>query len=89
MDDEAEVAARRYEALRPWLDESQRRLLVGFETERLSRGVVASSSHATVVAKATVMRAAKDLAGAPTGRGGRRADATSQRPGTILDWSVR
>lgn len=63
-----EVVTRRYEALKPFLNEFQRRVLLGFEAGVLGRGGIAAVSGATGVAPVTISRGVKEVAGAPPSR---------------------
>jgi transposase len=59
----AESAARKYAALRPHLDERQRRLLLGAEASELGRGGITAVATATGVHPDTVARGVRELAG--------------------------
>ena len=61
----AESAASRYAALRPHLDEKQRRLLLGVEAQRLGRGGIKAIADATGVHPDTVARGVRELEGIP------------------------
>jgi transposase len=61
----AESAARKYAALRPYLDERQRRLLLGAEASELGRGGITAVAAATGVHPDTVARGVRELAGEP------------------------
>jgi transposase len=61
----AESAARKYAALRPHLDERQRRLLLGAEASELGRGGITAVAAATGVHPDTVARGVRELAGEP------------------------
>jgi hypothetical protein len=87
-----EAAARRYAVLRPYLDERQRRLVLGAEAAELGRGGIKAVAVATGVHPDTVARGARELEGdlesagvEPVGRvrapGGGRKPATETDPG--------
>ena len=82
-----ESVARRYAVLRPYLDERQRRLLLGAEAAELGRGGIKAVALATGVHPDTVAKGARDLEGGaePSGRvrapGGGRTPATENDPG--------
>ena len=59
----AETVASTYAALRPHLDERQRRLLLGVEARRLGRGGVAAIAEATGVHPDTVARGVREVEG--------------------------
>src|SRR5271165_6294154 len=61
----ADSAASRYAALRPHLDERQRRLLLGVEAQRLGRGGIKAIAEATGVHPDTVARGVRELDGLP------------------------
>ena len=61
----ADSAASRYTALRPHLDERQRRLLLGVEAQRLGRGGIKAIAEATGVHPDTVARGVRELDGLP------------------------
>jgi Rhodopirellula transposase DDE domain len=61
-----EGVADKYEALRPHLDERQRRLLLGAEARQLGRGGITAVAAATGVHPDTVARGVGELDGAPT-----------------------
>jgi len=61
----AESAARRYEVLRPHLDERQRRLLLGVEAQQLGRGGIKAVADATRVHPDTVARGVREVEGVP------------------------
>ena len=61
----ADSAASRYTALRPHLDERQRRLLLGVEAQRLGRGGIKAIAEATGVHPDTVARGVRELDGMP------------------------
>jgi len=86
MDDVA-VVGERYGTLKPYLDELQRRLLLGFEAARLGRGGVAAVAAATGAAPRTVSRGVEDLSRPPSGRvrkpGGGRKPASVKGPGVV------
>ncbi len=59
----AELAASRYAALRPHLDEKQRRLLLGVEAQKLGLGGIKAVAGATGVHPGTVARGVRELEG--------------------------
>jgi hypothetical protein len=59
----AESAARRYEVLRPHLDERQRRLLLGVEAQQLGRGGIKAVAEATGVHPDTIARGVREVEG--------------------------
>ena len=61
----AESAASRYAALRPHLDEKQRRLLLGVEAQKLGLGGIKAIAGATGVHPDTVARGVRELEGIP------------------------
>ena len=61
----AESAASRYAALRPHLDERQRRLLLGVEAQKLGLGGIKAIAGATGVHPDTVARGVRELEGIP------------------------
>jgi len=68
MADSAQVAesvARKYAALRPHLDERQRRLLLGLEAQELGRGGIKAIAEATGVHPDTIARGVGELEGGP------------------------
>ena len=58
-----EAAARRYAVLRPYLDERQRRLVLGAEAAELGRGGIKAVAVATGVHPDTVAKGARELEG--------------------------
>jgi len=96
-----ESVARRYAVLRPYLDERQRRLLLGAEAAELGRGGIKAVALATGVHPDTVAKGARELEGGaePSGRvrapGGGRKPATENDPGlgpalrTLVDPQTR
>src|SRR3954447_10887614 len=82
-----ESVARRYAVLRPYLDERQRRLLLGAEVAELGRGGIKAVALATGVHPDTVAKGVRELEGGvePAGRvrapGGGRKPATENDPG--------
>jgi transposase len=60
-----ESLARRYAVLRPYLDERQRRLLLGAEAAELGRGGVKAVAEATGVHPDTVARGVREIEGQP------------------------
>jgi Rhodopirellula transposase DDE domain len=83
----SESVARRYAVLRPYLDERQRRLVLGAEAAELGRGGITVVAVATGVHPDTVARGVRELDGGapPAGRmrapGGGRKPATEKDPG--------
>ena len=70
-----ESVARRYAVLRPYLDERQRRLLLGAEAAELGRGGIKAVALATGVHPDTVAKGVRELeGGAGLARVGRSAD---------------
>ena len=61
----AESVARKYAMLRPYLDERQRRLLLGVEAQQLGRGGIKAIAAATGVHPDTVARGVRELEGLP------------------------
>jgi transposase len=61
----AESAASRYAALRPHLDERQRRLLLGVEASQIGRGGIKAIASATGVHPDTVARGVREVEGDP------------------------
>src|SRR5258706_2340615 len=59
----AESAARRYVVLRPYLDERQRRLLLGVEAAQLGRGGIKAVAEATGVHPDTIARGVREVEG--------------------------
>jgi len=96
-----ESVARRYAVLRPYLDERQRRLLLGAEAAELGRGGIKAVALATGVHPDTVAKGVRELEGGvePAGRvrapGGGRKPATENDPGlgpalrTLVDPQTR
>jgi len=82
-----ESVARRYAVLRPYLDERQRRLLLGAEAAGLGRGGIKAVALATGVHPDTVAKGVRELEGGvePAGRvrapGGGRKPAIENDPG--------
>ncbi len=76
MGDAAETLARRFEVMRPYLGEFQRRLWLGAEAAELGPGGVAIVAGATGVAADTVRRGRAEAAGTQVPAPGR-----SRRPG--------
>jgi len=80
-----ERVAQLYEALRPHLDERQRRLLLGAEAARLGRGGVKAVAGVTGAHPATVARGAREASGVPEPRtrapGGGRKKLADTDPG--------
>ncbi len=64
--------ARRYAALRPYLDERQRRLVLGAEAAELGRGGIKAVAVATGVHPDTVAKGVREFEGGVT-PGGRSA----------------
>lgn len=65
MAEAAESVASKYAALRPHLDERQRRLLLGVEAQQLGRGGIKAIAAATGVHPDTVARGVGELEGQP------------------------
>jgi transposase len=65
----AESAARRYVVMRPYLDERQRRLLLGVEAQQLGRGGIKAVAEATAVHPDTVARGVREVEGGVEGAG--------------------
>ena len=65
MAEAAEAVAATYAALRPHLDERQRRLLLGVEARRLGRGGITAIAEATGVHPDTVARGVREVEGLP------------------------
>ena len=65
MTGRAEAVASKYAALRPHLDERQRRLLLGVEAQKLGRGGIKTIAAATGVHPDTVARGMRELDGLP------------------------
>src|SRR6185312_14249863 len=93
-----ESVARRYAVLRPYLDERQRRLLLGAEAAELGRGGIKAVALATGVHPDTVAKGARELEAAPNPRVGcgHPAAAASRPPRTTpgsgrpcARWSTR
>ena len=61
----AESLARRWAVLRPYLDERQRRLLLGTEAVELGRGGVKAVAEATGAHPDTVARGVREIEGQP------------------------
>jgi hypothetical protein len=61
----AESVSRKYAMLRPYLDERQRRLLLGVEAQQLGRGGIKAIAAATGVHPDTVARGVRELEGLP------------------------
>ena len=78
-----ERAARRYELVRPHLDERQRRLLLGAEALELGRGGITAVAEATGVHPDTVARGTREAAGEPEPR--TRAPGGGRKPVTETD----
>ena len=60
-----EAVARKYALLRPYLDERQRRLLLGAEAAELGRGGIRAVAEATGVHPDTVARGLREVEGQP------------------------
>jgi transposase len=96
-----ESVARRYAALRPYLDERQRRLVLAAEAAELGRGRITAVAQATGVHPDTVAKGVRELEGGgePSGRvrapGGGRKRASETDPGlapalrTLVDPETR
>ena len=61
----AESVASRYAVLRPYLDERQRRLLLGVEAQQWGRGGITAIAEATGVHPDTIARGVRELEGLP------------------------
>jgi len=59
----AESVARRYDVLRPHLDERQRRLLLGVEASQIGRGGIKAIASATGVHPDTIARGVREVEG--------------------------
>jgi transposase len=62
---QGECVSRKYAMLRPYLDERQRRLLLGVEARQLGRGGIKAIAAATGVHPDTVARGVRELEGLP------------------------
>lgn len=80
-----EAAGRRFEVLRGYLDERQRRLLLGAEAGELGRGGIAALAAATGTHPDTVARGVRELAGEPFPAGRVRAPGAGRKPLTAAD----
>ncbi len=80
-----EAVARRYVALRPYLDERQRRLVLGVEAGELGRGGIKTVAQATGVHPDTVAKGVRELAGEVEICGRVRAPGGGRKPATELD----
>jgi len=88
MAESARVAGsvgRRYAALRPHLDERQRRLLLGTEAAELGRGGVKAVAEATGAHPDTVARGKRELEGQPEPQARVRAPVGSDKELTETD----
>ena len=81
----ADSAASRYTALRPHLDERQRRLLLGVEAQRLGRGGIKAIAEATGIHPDTVARGVRELDGLPEPAGGCGRPAVAVKKPTKSD----
>src|SRR5215472_1128047 len=63
--------AARFDALSPFLDERERRLLAASEARAVGRGGVAAVSRATGIARSTIGRGLADLRAGPVQLGDR------------------
>ena len=85
----AESVGRRYEVLRPHLDERQRRLMLGSEAAELGRGGIKMVAEATGAHPDTVARGVRELAGEPEpavrvrAPGGGRKKLSESDPGLL------
>ncbi len=85
----AESVGRRYAALRPHLDERQRRFFLGAEAGELGRGGIKTVAQATGAHPDTVARGVRELAGEPEpqvrvrGPGGGRKKLSESDPGLL------
>ncbi len=84
MDAGAAVASR-YAALRPHLDERQRRLWAGAEAKSLGRGGVSLVSRATGISRQTLHNALKELVAPPALDGRVRRPGAGRRPLRVTD----
>jgi Rhodopirellula transposase DDE domain len=87
-----EVLARKFAVLWPYLDERQRRLLLGLEARQIGHGGISAVARAVGVSWPTVSKAVKELnqpseSAAPAGRarrpGGGRKPLTHRDPGLL------
>ncbi len=87
----AESVASRYAALRPHLDERQRRLLLGVEAQQLGRGGIKAVAEVTGVHPDTIARGVREVEGAaePSTRvrapGGGRKRLAETDPGLVSE----
>jgi len=85
--DDLSLVADRYAVLKPFLDEAQRRLLLGYDANRLGHGGVAAVARATGSAPRTVSRGVEDLGRPPSTRvrrpGGGRKPQGIKDPGVV------
>jgi len=81
----AESVGRRYAALRPHLDERQRRLLLGTEAAELGRGGVKAVAEATGAHPDTVARGKRELEGEPEPQARVRAPGGGRKKLTETD----
>ena len=95
MADQLDSVARRYEVLRPHLNEFQRRLWLGSEAAELGPGGVAVVAAATGVAADTVRRGRKEaedgvapVAGRSRKAGGGRKRAEIHDPQLVADFDL-
>jgi hypothetical protein len=80
-----EAVARRYAALRPYLDERQRRLVLGAEAAELGRGGIKTVALGTGVHPDTVAKGVAELDGGAGPSGPVRAPGGGRKPATEHD----
>jgi len=80
-----ESVARRYAALRPYLDERQRRLVLGAEAAELGRGGIKTVARGTGVHPDTVAKGVAELDGGVEPSGPVRAPGGGRKPATETD----
>ncbi len=80
-----ESVARRYAALRPYLDERQRRLVLGAEAAELGRGGIKTVARGTGVHPDTVAKGAAELDGGVEPSSPLRAPGGGRKPATVTD----
>src|SRR5689334_5863980 len=81
----SDSVARRYAVLRPYLDERQRRLVLGAEAAELGRGGIKAVAVATGVHPDTVARGVRELEGGVERAGRVRAPGGGRKPATEND----
>ena len=87
----AEAIRERFRALRPFLDERQRRLFAAAEARAAGRGGVSAVSRVTGIAHSTINRALQDLDAGPMPpdrvrrAGGGRKELTAKDPELVAD----